>query len=542
MVFESYERLNSERKCFVPLPNGDTIINGTLMDNNFVPKSTKEVAIQGFEGDFSSCRSFWNNKNLNPAYKTNVVQAGVETYLNVDVSTDAPVFGFPTAQDPKTGEIFISGNYGVSTTADNVLLGDEVLLRSTSGTTDNVRVVDVSDDFWYIVCSYNLANYGGYLYAVNKKTLARTNLYNFNTSNNHSWGYVPQILYRDETYFVYVNTGTIIKVNKENNSVTTLSNFPGKPTFPAAVQGGQTSCPYTPKVNGWHISVNPYTAQTNNKELILQALKIDVDANKYELVSNVPMNSVNDRCDENVKTMTIFSGLGTAAATYYHIWKIDEKTLGILKMPNLVNGVFASVNNKQFPAYYILSLEYDEEDQSVPPTFTLENAQLFDKTYPNNPILISPTKFALCVPEIGIDIFSYDATKKEFVKTTSFDCNGLSSACYHNGFIWWYDNTNKQIHYEIEGETYILDESYDKDVYEADENGQATGTYSISVRNGNGERVEKQVKLEPLTGIFTFGDGSMSKTITTSADKDTDVPIKVMSAPGRVIMKVTLVG
>lgn len=542
MVYESFKRLNAERRCFVPLPNGDTIINGILMDNNFVPKSSKEVAIAGVEGDFSSCRSFWNNKNLNPAYKNNVVYAGLENYLNVDVSTEAPVFGFPTAQDIKTGEIFLAGNVAASSVKSNLLKDDDVLVRENNLTTVNVRVLDVNDDFWYVACSYNIAQFGGYVYKINKKTLEISSVFSIATTNNFSWGYVPQILYRDDEIFVYSNVGTIKKITKSNNSVIEFSPKTGTKALTAAVNSGQTSCPFSPKINEWYISVNPYTATANNNPLSLQALKIDIDFNTYEAVMNIQMESINDRCDKNAVNMSIFTGLGIAAATYYHIFKIDEKTLCIVKMPNCVNAAFETINQKQFPIYYIVSVEYDENDSSVPPTFTLENAQFFDKTYPNNPILISPTKFALCLPNQLIDIFSYNSDDKKFVKTSSFDCSGLSSACYHNGYIWWYNSVEKQIHYEIEGESFIIDESYDKDVYKVDENGQATGTYFISVKNGNGERVEKQIKLKPMTGIFTFGDGSTSKTITTSADKDTEVPIKVMSAPGKVIMEVTLVG
>lgn len=541
MVFESYERLNAERKCFIPLPNGDMIINGTLMDSDFVPKSIKEVAIRGVEGDFSSCRSFWNNKDVNPAVINNVVYAGLETYLNVDVSTEAPVFGFPTAQDPKTGEFFLAANLALSSVASTTLIGDEIQLRQQNITTPNVRVLDVNDDYWFIASSYNNVNYGSYCYKVNRKTLALESIFTFNVSSNYSYGYVPQVLYRDEDCFVYSNTGTIRKVVKSNQTTLDFKPAPGGATFPAPTNSGQYSCPFSPKVNGWHISVNPYKSQARDKNLSLQALKLNMEANQYELVQNIQMASVDARCDVSAAIQAEFTNLSTPAATYFHIWKIDDHTLGILKIPNCQAKAFASINNNQFPAYYIVSMEYDEDDMSVPPTFTLENAQYFDKTYTNSPILINPSKFALCYQNGIIAIFSYNKDAKSFVETSTFVCNGLSSACYFNGYLWWYDAVNQQIHFEIEGETFNIEESYDADVYRADANGQATGVYYISVRNGAGERVAKQIKLEPMTGIFTFDDGSIEKTFTTSEDKDVEVPIKIMSAPGRVIMKVTLV-
>lgn len=372
---------------------------------------------------------------------------------------------------------------------------------------DNV-IVSVS------ISSASTTSTDTYIYSVDKNTGKATSV---NTSFNNP--HYTNILERDSNSIIYWNQANRKLYSFDLNAYTKteLTTSSNVSSIPSGIQYNHTS-DLSPKMkNGYHYGYYSYISDSTY-QVKYHAWK--VDNGNYDYIGINSMELIWDEgIDAKYKKTLVYST--NYPNNHYFNFKLDDYHFITVYIYKDYSGQYNDLN---YNSYYLLC----KIDENNPNKLYIKSAGDLGP-YRTAPIKLGKKLIFGTASEIAT--FEVDTVGYTVNKTWSISTNQMSYMYYYNGYIWWYSNITKELHYEVLGNTEFINLSTDKDNFLLENESSVQETnLNINVKDNEGTRIAKSIKITLSSPVRFKDDKSTEKVIITKTDSDNVIPIEIYSS------------
>lgn len=545
-IISDFQRVNSTVVRMCPLANGGFIIDTIPYNKNYINQSTRPRDVVGKE-ELAFDNMWVDEKKLQSnIYSVDYRPLQMNGY---DISNDNTSLGKTYLQDPyETGVIYVLTSFPYayeSQTANNIrlykLAEDGTVLTSINLNTilanyGYFKFADITKDYLVLKAYPTNGTYKEYFFKIRKDNLERVagdgndNLATVGTYGN------TQIFHRDGTnMFVVNNIGAnagkmFYKVNHAVNPmfVAFLSSKDGSKLTNHDYNTTYTSF-FTPKMaNGYYYKVNAATSNAN-QPWKFEGFSLDTATEKIDVLPSSSITvEVDPKCHpdylnlKNYNSEWYSSGIG---ARLFNTYKIDQDHFVTFFTMRMINGNNnpASLYSNNCKSYYILC----KIDQADPKKIYIKNIQPMDDMYIGEPIKIAANKYMFFRPDTYGHMYKVDVQNYECHNVWEVLIPNCSQATWYNNRLWWLNHVTKELNFEVESDSRVVDIKFDKEEYVMnDNNDKQIGKLLVTVKQSDGTIVASKVKLH-IYGPAVFQDnGNIDLEINTSAAGPTEVPFE----------------
>lgn len=532
-ILSKFNRYEGPTVRMIGFSGDKYILDNRVLDRDRISINKNVIDIPGNKEELTAGSFFCNN------FKT-TVQGYTHQYftkpLLMDISSWNSAFGLPSWSDPvDEDENYIISYYNggkaanVLTKVDrngNILLQSQLSSAYTS-------IIDANEK--YIITLSIHTDYTNYIIAYDRKTLEQV----YYISTGVTYVLESQVLYRDNINLCVFDpfSGTPKYHDKTNESSRVFVVMNKTRDDQKALQtysySNHALTNFTvPMKNGW--SFKPITLSSEvSKPFQFEAIKIDGSMLTYDTCAKDEIQvTYAESIDEKLKNLTYLD----SNYNYYNAFICHKVTDTIFIMFQMIDfHSKTSLGTTVKPRYYVC-----RTDETDPKRIEIVTAKEFDFVYLERPMVYDKNKFMFIQEDVASHMYKFNEQTNDLTLTWNISTPNIVSACCYNGIYWWVNKSTSALNYEIETNTLEIKDSYEFDEVTL-ENPETPGsnTYKISIYNSDKQRVVKNVKLE-CQGPITFDNDSKEKVVSTSADNDLSLALKVINA-GESFIKVTIV-